>query len=152
MQQQCFNVVCIFGYGAKNKRQLWKRRNAVQLEKALDEANKFFPGAKNMSVSVVTIAPSVNLRSDHKRRRPEEVISLDIEAPKDQQLGPIVRCHRHRLPLLSVNLLLLFVLLLLSRFLCQLLQRPWSYDRRAGRGECRRGCLKTSYLMRLPPT
>lgn len=58
--QRYLIVMHIFRYGANEKRERWKRKNEGGLVRSLEKANTFFfPGAKNLSASVVTNARTV---------------------------------------------------------------------------------------------
>lgn len=83
--QQYLNIMHIFSYDANYKRRLWKRMNERRLERDLEKVNRFFPGPKNQSASVVTIATSTNGGSGRKCHLPMQIISFDIEESKDSR-------------------------------------------------------------------
>lgn len=95
--------MCIIDYDANDKMCWWKRKNKGQLERALENVNKFFFScAKSQSAFVVNIAPNVNHHSARKQNSLMEIISVDIEERKDHQQGPVVRRPRNLRPPLSV--------------------------------------------------
>lgn len=48
--------------------------------------------AKNMSASLLIMAPSINRCSRGKQHLPVQIVSLEFEEPQDCQRRPFVRC------------------------------------------------------------
>lgn len=59
---QYLNVMGIFSYDANDKRWLQERKNEARLVRVPEKANMvLFPGARNLSVSVITIGSCINV-------------------------------------------------------------------------------------------
>lgn len=126
-------------------RGLFEGENRRKAVKGPGKANVvFLHGIKYPPESAVTEASRIVHQSERERQFLLEIISLDVEEPRDSQWGPINRCLQHWRPLM-------FIPLLLHPCLFQLVKRLWLFPKREKKEESRRGYWRITCLMHSIP-